>query len=152
MSKVDKTEARFREALQRLLDGNPVLTKASGKLTFNKINNEADAGHSYINKACFKDLRENEFQTKIDGYNNNKNKALEGGVVLPEVNLTPYEKLKIELKREIGLKKRYRQERDDARKAKKELEAVHNTLLFRVYDLQEELRPLKVVSINYNNG
>jgi len=147
MSKVDMTEMRFRQALQRLLDGVPTRTKSSGKLTFNKINNEAGAGHSYINKSNFKVLRE-EFKPIIDLYNKNKNKALEGGVVLPEIVLTPEENLKIELKREIGLKKQYKQELDDALKAQKELEGMHNTLLFRLYDLQEELRPLKVVPIN----
>lgn len=151
MSKVDMTEARFREALQRLLAGKPTRTKATGKLTFNKINNEAGAGHSYINKSYFEELRK-EFQPIIDNHNTNKNKALEGGVILPEVNLTAEESLQRELKREIGLKERYRQERNDAREAKKELEAMHNTLLFRIYDLQEELRPIKVVPINGNNN
>lgn len=143
---VHKTEARFRAALERLLKGEPTRTKAAGKLTFNKINNEAGAGHSYINKPLFKDFRD-EIKPEIDEYNRKKYEALEGGIVLPEVNLTPEEKLKIELKREIGLKELYRQERDDARKAKSELEAMHNTLLFRIYDLQEELRPMKVAPI-----
>lgn len=146
MNKVEMTKARFREALQRLLEGRPIRAKASGKLTYNKINVEAGAGHSYINKADFKELR-GEFLPLIEEYNTNKNKALEGGVILPEVNLTTEEKLKIELKREIGLKERYRQERDDAKAAEKLLEVMHNTLLFRIHDLQEELRPMKVVSI-----
>ncbi len=146
MSKVNMTEQRFRQALKRLLDGKPTRTKASGKLTFNKVNNEAGAGHSYINKSCFKDFRD-EVEPEIDEYNNKKYQALEGGIVLPEVILTSEEKLKIELKREIGLKKRYMQERDDARSAQKEMEGMHNTLLFRIYDLQEELRPTKVAPI-----
>lgn len=146
MSRVDQTEARFRGALQRLLSGSPIRTKVSGKLTFNKINNEAGAGHSYINKVYFKSFRD-EIEPTIKAYNESKNRALEGGVVLPEVNLTPEEILKIELNREINLKERYRQERDDARKAKEALEEMHNTLLFRIYDLQEELRPLKVRNI-----
>jgi len=146
MSKVNTTEMRFRQALQRLKDGVPTRTKSSGKLTFNKINNEAGAGHSYISKACFKDFRD-EIKPEIDAYNEEKNKALEGGVVLPEITLTLEENLKIELKREIGLKKQYKKERDDALKTKKELESMHNTLLFRIYDLQEELRPLKVTPI-----
>ena len=146
MSKVEMTEMRFRQALQRLLDGIPIRTKSSGKLTFNKVNNEAGAGHSYINKSNFKGLRE-EFKPIIGTYNEKKNKALEGGVVLPEIILTSEENLKIELKREIGLKKRYKQERDDALKVQRELEVMHNTLLFRIYDLQEELRPTKVSPI-----
>lgn len=151
MNKVEMTVARFRAALQRLLEGKPIRTKASGKLTYNKINNEAGAGHSYINKSCFKELRD-EFLPLIEEYNTNKNKALEGGVVLPEVNLSTEEKLKIELKREIGLKKRYKQERDDAKSAAALLEASHNKLLFRIHDLQNEVRPTKVTQINPKNG
>jgi len=144
MSKVDMTVARFREALLRLLEGRPTRTKASGKLTFNKINIEAGQGNSYIHK--FPELKV-EFEPIIEDYNKKKDKALCGGIVLPEVTLTTEERLKLELKREIGLKESYRKERDDAKKAQKELEAIHNTLLFRIYDLQEELRPLKVIDI-----
>ena len=38
--------------------------------------------------------------------------------------------------------------RDDARKDSKLSESERNTLLFRIHDLQEQLRPLNVVSIN----
>ncbi|EDM64706.1 hypothetical protein PE36_22625, partial [Moritella sp. PE36] len=44
------TEARLRDALQRLLDGVPTKTKAAGLLTLNKVNKEAGLGHSYIHK------------------------------------------------------------------------------------------------------
>jgi hypothetical protein len=148
MSAIENTEIKFREALSRLLAGEPIRTKPTGKLTFNKINNEAGSGHSYINKACFKKLREDEFQPQIDRYNNIKSDAMEGGVVLPELNLSTEEVLRRELKREIELKIRYKQERDDARKDSKLSESERNTLLFRIHDLQEQLRPLNVVSIN----
>jgi hypothetical protein len=148
MSAIKNTEIKFREALCRLLAGESIRTKPTGKITFNKINNEAGAGHSYINKACFKELREDEFQQQIDRYNNIKSDAMEGGGVLPELNLSTEEVLRRELKREIDLKVRYRQERDDARKDSKLSESERNTLLFRIHDLQEQLRPLNVVSIN----
>ena len=148
MSAIKNTEIKFQEALIRLLAGEPIRTKPTGKITFNKINNEAGAGHSYINKACFKELREDEFQPQIERYNNVKSDAMEGGVVLPELNLSTEEVLRRELKREIELKIRYKQERDDARKDSKLSESERNTLLFRIHDLQEQLRPLNVVSIN----
>jgi hypothetical protein len=148
MSTIKNTEIKFREALNRLLAGEPIRTKSTGKLTFNKINNEAGAGHSYINKACFKSLREEEFQTQIERYNNVKFDAMEGGVILPELNLSTEDALRRDLKREIGLKVRYKKERDDARKYSKLDESERNTLLFRIHDLQEQLRPLTVVSIN----
>ena len=145
MSKLKLTEARLREALQRLLEGSSIRTKVSGKLTLNKINNEAGLGNSYIHK--FKDLVK-EFTPIINDYNAKKDAVLDQGIILPSVVLTPVELLKIDFKREKKLKELYRQQRDNARKAQKELEVIHNTLLFRIYDLQEELRPIKVIPIN----
>jgi hypothetical protein len=108
----------------------------------NKINNEAGLGNSYIHK--FKDLVE-ELTPIINDYNEKKDTALGKGIILPAVTLTPMELLKIDFKREKKLKELYRQERDDARTAQKELEAIHNILLIRIYDLQEEVRPIKVI-------
>lgn len=41
------TESRLHAALDRLLKNKPIKVKASGKLTPNKINNEAGLGNSY---------------------------------------------------------------------------------------------------------
>jgi len=140
----DLTEARLREALQRLLDGRPVRTKISGSITPNKINNEAGLGNSYIYK--FPDFLDYA-KPIIEKHNEVKNKAMEGKVVLSEIVLSEKEKFRIELQREKRLKERYRQERDDSRKAKNELESLNNTLMFRLYELQEELRHHKEVPI-----
>lgn len=139
------TEGRLRNALQRLLEGRPIRAKQAGKLTLNKINTEAGLGNAHINK--FPDFVD-EIGPKIDEYNQNKTRALESGVILPSVTLTPLESIKADLKREQKLKVKYRTERDDEKKAKVELEALNNSLLFRVYELQEELRYFKVVPIS----
>lgn len=140
-SKREITEARLREALQRLLDGCPVRTKPTGKLTLNKVNNEAGLGNSYIHK--FPDVVEYA-NPIINTYNKAKRKLIEDGLPTSTMVLSEVEKLRIDKKREERLKEQYRQGRDDARKAKTELEALNNTLMFRVYELQEELRHYKV--------
>ncbi|SGZ08888.1 hypothetical protein [Moritella viscosa] len=132
------TEARLRDALQRLLDSVPIKTKALGLLTLNKVNKEAGLGHSYIHK--FTDFID-EAKPKIAKYNAEKSALLNDNFSLTEtdVELTEAESFRVELNRVNRLKDRYRQERGDARKAKEELEALNNTLMYRLFELQEKL-------------
>jgi len=143
-SKKALTEGRLREALQKLLDGTPTRTKVTGKLTLNKINNEAGLSQSYIHK--FPGFIEYASPI-IKKYNENKRRAVEGGIIADSIELTEIEKLKSEIKREVALKRKYKQERDDAKKIQEILESDYNTLMFRVYELQEELRHYKVSPI-----
>lgn len=136
MSKRELTKSRLQEALQRLLIGFPKRTKSSGKITLNKINKEAGLGNSYIHK--FPDFI-GSAKPQIDEFNKNRNAQLEGGVILPTVNLTPEESLKADLKRQTNLKEKYRQERDDYKKARVDLEVLCNTLMFRNHELQQDL-------------
>jgi hypothetical protein len=144
MDKKVITEARLEEALERLLSGSPIRVKPEGTLTLNKVNKEAGLSHSYVHK--FKEFVERA-TPKIDDYNSAKKQAIEG-VSFGEVELTEIEKLKADLKREKSLKERYRLERDDAKAAQKELEALNSTLMFRLYELQEELGRKSLVSIS----
>jgi len=146
ITKRELTEARLREALQRLLAGHPTKTKAGGLLTLNKINKEAGLGNSYIHK--FPDFVVYA-KPIIEKHNTAKSKLLNDDFSITEVKLTEAERFRAELNREKRLKERYRQERDDARKAKKELESVNNSLMYRLYELQEESRH-KVISIDQN--
>ena len=50
ISKKKITEARLREAINRLIEGKPEKVKPSGKITLNRINNEAGLSASYIHK------------------------------------------------------------------------------------------------------
>ena len=46
---VDKrqvTESKLKEALKRLIAGEPIRTKSTGRITLNKINKEAGLGNS----------------------------------------------------------------------------------------------------------
>lgn len=147
MSDKSITLGRLEAALKRLEDGTPKIVKQSGKLSLNKINNEAGLGHSYIHK--FTDFVRDEANPRIKAYNEklsaliSKGQAIEnGGGELSEVD-----KLKADLKREKGLKEKYRKELDDAKECKKEVEQLNVSLMFRLYELQNELRINKVVRL-----
>ncbi|MGI2134008.1 hypothetical protein ACRN93_22165 [Shewanella baltica] len=144
-----KAEAMLANALQRLLDGAPTKVKPKGKLTLNRINNEAGLGNSYIHK--FKDFV-NYAKSIIEEYNLNREKAMATGLDI-EVNtpLSELENLKGKLKRAEDLKTKYRMERDDALAARKQLEQKNSELMFRVYDLQEELQQHKQTVVTFSD-
>jgi hypothetical protein len=138
------TEGRLRAALQRILDGKPIRVKQGGKLSLNKINNEAGLGHSYIHK--FVDFVENEANPKIKSYNKNL-VSEDHGDALSQDKLTDVEKLKANLKRERALKEKYRQERDDAIAAQKHMEQSNNNLMFRIHELQQITKNVRSINI-----
>lgn len=127
---------RLQSALDRLLTSKPERVKSTGKLTLNKINNEAGFGHSYVHK--FPD-----FVAKatliIDKYNEAQSALVDGEQDLKCVQLSDVEKLRIELIRERKLKDRYRREKDDLNLKLKELEVLNNSLMYRVFELQDEI-------------
>ncbi len=145
MASRELTEGRLRAALQRLLDGKPERLEKVGKLSLNKINKEAGLSHSYINK--FKDFVENEATPAIAEYNKNYDPLVEQLKSGTTENLSNMDKLRAKLKKEIALKEQYRKERDDSNAAKKLLEKQISTLMFRVYELQHELRRSNVSSL-----
>ena len=130
------TQARLEAALKRLLDGKPERVKKAGKLSLNRINNEAGLGHSYIHK--FEDFVERA-KPLIKEFNQNYDPVLDVSAN-DKNNLTAVEVLKCKLKKERELKEKYRKERDDAIVALKEIEKLNSTLMFRVYELQDIAR------------
>lgn len=149
MASVEVTEGRLRAALQRLLDGKPERIKKIGKLSLNKINNEAGLGHSYIHK--FKDFVENEAAPAIKEFNNNYDPLVETLKSEATEDLSEVDKLRAKLKKEKALKEQYRNERDDAMQVNKILEQQNSSLMFRVYELQDEVRINNIVSLSSKN-
>lgn len=132
-----KAEALLVNAFQRLLDGKPLHVKAKGKLTLNRINNEAQFGNSYVHK--FKEFVAYA-KPVIDEYNINRDKAMVTGLDIElDVPLSELDRLKHELKKSNELKDKYRVQRNNAVEARKQLEAENARLRFRVFDLQQEL-------------
>jgi predicted RNase H-like nuclease (RuvC/YqgF family) len=149
MASVEVTEGRLRAALQRLLDGKPDRIKKGGKLSLNKINNEAGLGHSYIHK--FKNFVENEANPAIEEFNKNYDPVVEKLKSEVTEDLSEVEKLRAKLKKEKALKDQYRNELDNAKQINKMLEQQNSSLMFRVYELQEEVRLNNVVNLASNN-
>lgn len=147
MSDRSITLGRLEAALKRLESATPNRVKANGKITLNKINNEAGLGHSYIHK--FTDFVRNEANPRIKTYNEKLSELINNGHVVKNdgVELSEVDKLKAELKREKSLKEKYRKERDDAIKCKKELEELNVSLMFRLHELQNEIRINSVVRL-----
>ena len=132
-----KAEGLLVNAFQRLLDGKPLHVKATGKLTLNRINNEAQLGNSYVHK--FKEFVAYA-KPVIDEYNLNRDKAMTTGLDIElDVPLSELDRLKHKLKKADELKDKYRVQRDNAIEARKLLEAENARLRFRVFDLQQEL-------------
>ncbi|MDK9757161.1 hypothetical protein KIV40_17620 [Vibrio sp. D173a] len=131
-------EEKLHKALTRLQNGKPLRTKAKGRLTLNKINNEAGLGRSYIHK--FKEFVDNVANPAIETYNEilDTPKSSEIDKASTE-NMSEIDRLKDELRKQIELKEGYRTERDEALATNDELEVLNKSLMFRVYELQQEL-------------
>ncbi|HCG7279379.1 TPA: hypothetical protein NJ358_000105 [Vibrio parahaemolyticus] len=128
---------RFQSALDRLLDGKPERVKASGRLTLNKINREAGFGQSYIHK--FKKFIKVTANPAIEKYNRElDNPQSPQKETSEQGDMSEIDKLRAELEREKELKDKYRKELNDVKKINKELETLNKSLMFRVYELQEE--------------
>lgn len=145
MASREVTEARLHSALERLLDRKPRRVKNNGKLSLNRINNEAGLGHSYIHK--FEDFVRDIANPAIETFNKAYNPS-QFELESENIPLTEVEKLKTKLKKEKELKEKYRKERDDAIARCKELEKHNSSLMFRAFELQDELRSHNVVSIS----
>lgn len=140
------TEERLHAALKRLLKGKPIHVKAKGKLTLNRINNEARLGNSYVHK--FPDFVLFA-KPEIDNYNFNRENVMRTGLDIEiEAPLSEFDSLRAKLNKAEELKKKYKLECDNANAARKEVEAKYAELLYRTYELQEkDLSNRKVVTI-----
>ncbi|CAK3383944.1 conserved hypothetical protein [Vibrio crassostreae] len=132
-----KTEGLLVNAFQRLLDGKPLHVKATGKLTLNRINNEAQLGNSYVHK--FKEFVAYA-KPVIDEFNINRDKSMTTGLDIElDVSFSDLDRLKQQLKKANELKAKYRVQKNNAVEARKQLEAENARLRFRVFELQQEL-------------
>lgn len=144
----EATQSRLYEALERLLQQQPKRVKIKGKLTLNMINNEAGLGNSYVHK--FPDFVAYA-KPVIDNYNKNRLTIIDEPI-LDKATYSEVDKLRLDKFREERLKVKYRQERNDAIKAKIDLETINNTLMFRLFELQKELAILKGIVVKINDN
>lgn len=128
------TEGRLHQALNRLLKGEATRVKQTGKLTLNKINNEAGLGHSYIHK--FESFVEYA-NPIIKKFNDERGDAAYIPPMQSE-NLSEIERLKLDLKHEKKLKNEYRLDKIDLQKRFDILEEKYESLVFQLFKLQND--------------
>tara|TARA_B110000211_G_C14076209_1_gene552199 strand:+ start:1013 stop:1468 length:456 start_codon:yes stop_codon:yes gene_type:complete len=147
MASLEVSISKLNAALDRLFEGKPFRVKAKGMITLNKINNEAGFGTSYIHHQKFaewvRDFGNPAIKKFAEEYDPLKIELAEGKEELTEV-----ESLKLKLKKEHELKRKYRLERDEAIAKEKLAKKLANDLMFRVYELQDEARSKNIVSID----
>ncbi|EKG2461725.1 hypothetical protein [Vibrio parahaemolyticus] len=131
-------EDKLQKALERLLNGKPLRTKVKGRLTLNKINNEAGLGRSYIHK--FKEFVDKVANPAIEAYNKALDCPQPTDVDEPLTeSMSEIDNLREELVRQVALKEDYRREKDELIAINDELEKLNKSLMFRVFELQQEL-------------
>jgi hypothetical protein len=147
MAKLEVSIGRLNAALERLIEGKPSRVKAKGLITLNKINNEAGFGTSYIHHDKFAHWVEEKGTPAIKKFTEEYD-PLKFELSHGKEELTEVEALKAKLKKEQKLKKEYMIERDEALAKEKLAKKLTNDLMFRVYELQDEVRRGNVVGIN----
>jgi len=124
------TEERLKAALERLLAGKPERINNVGKLSLNKINNEAGLGHSYIHK--FEDFVRDIAKPAIEAFNANYDPLKTEHESKKSHGLNDIEILKARIDKEIRLKELYRKERDELKFINKNLEQQNSRVRLRV--------------------
>ncbi|MEZ8927873.1 hypothetical protein AB6D87_24580 [Vibrio lentus] len=151
MASLEVSIARLNASLERLVNGKPKRVKLKGRLTLNKINNEAGFGSSYIHNKRFSDWVEQTAKPAIEKFEKEYD-PLKFELAGSKEELTEIDLLKRKLKKEQELKVKYRIERDEAVLKEKMAKKLANDLMFRVYELQDEVRMGDVVSITRNKS
>ncbi|MEH0689695.1 hypothetical protein H4F17_11545 [Vibrio cholerae] len=140
---------RFDEALKRLLSGTPEKVKTEGGITLNRINNEAGYKRSYIHK--FKPFISKVVKPAQKQYNlglemlqdlearSDKvvNTLSDEDAPTLSIAVTSKDSWKDKCKNEERLKQKYYNKMNDYKDQIKRLETINNTLMYRVYELQE---------------
>ncbi len=139
ISKKQITEARLRAAINRLLEGKPEKVKPSGKITLNRINNEAGLSASYIHK--FPEFVK-EAKASIANFAKEHGNTYIESLVEHQVDESEVEKLKKKLKTEKRLKETYKEQRDTFKAIADKIVEKEASLYFRIYELQEEISQL----------
>ena len=128
-------EERLQNSLSRLLKRKPERVKATGRLTLNKINREAGFGQSYIHK--FKSFIDEVANPAIERYNNDINIPNSPIQATAPNDVNIISALNVKFKREERLKNKYRKENEDLQKQVEELGSLNRSLMFRIYELQQ---------------
>ncbi|MGL5667567.1 MAG: hypothetical protein ACRDD9_15705 [Shewanella sp.] len=133
-SKTQITEQRMRNALQRLLDGQPERTKTDGKIGLLRINKEAGCSQGLIYKypEVVADAR-----VAIEQHKAKQKSQL--GLESLSTEGNKENRLRAERDKQAELKRSYREQRDNFQALADDTVKRESALLFRCHELQLEL-------------
>lgn len=135
--KANDTPDRLNAALHRLLEGRPIRTKADGRISISRINQEAglSQGAIYYYKEFVETAREaiKRHQRAL---------LIQDGSAQSVTSKGPANSLVDAVKTERRLKNQYRIQRDDLKASMDRLVITNVSLAFRVLELEDENRHL----------
>ncbi|PSU01290.1 hypothetical protein [Photobacterium iliopiscarium] len=141
-----ETLIRLEQALQRLVDGNPIKTKSDGRISLKRINDEAglSSGGIYY-YSSFVETAKKKIQLRRQQDSTGKTK----------VNNERFNKLREQREKEKILKEKYKEQRDQIKMFCDQVVAHNAQLEFTLFEalekisyLEQELASYKVSSIN----
>lgn len=133
------TKVKLEKALDRLLNGVPLRTKADGKIGLSRINNEAGLSSGAIYYSKYNDFV-SEAKKKIKEHKNKRKAREEKDKAIGE--MSEFEILKAKLEHANRLKNKYRQEKKEQQAINDGLVAQNTALAFRVYEQECEIRQI----------
>lgn len=142
MKQTEFTLQRLKEALNRLKEGKPEYTKADGKISILRINNEASLSRGAI--YYYKDFVK-QAKAEIQIYNENKQQLnVIDGLEPRDGGL---ERLRQSRNKEKQLKEKYREELKNFKNLSDEVVQQNVSLAFRLMEMQDERRQIEVGKI-----
>ncbi|TVP14811.1 MULTISPECIES: hypothetical protein [Shewanella] len=134
VSKTQITEQRLRNALRRLLDGQPERTKADGKISLLRINKEAGCSQGLIYK-----YPEVIADARVAIKHHIAKQKSQVGLESQSAGVAKEARLRAERDKQAELKHRYREQRDNFQALADDTVKRESALLFRCHELQLEL-------------
>lgn len=143
-SQKEFTLQRLRDAFERLRAGKPERTKADGKVSIKRVNDEAglSQGAIYYYKAYVEELRA---EIRIIEAEREKRQVVDD----MGLNLSIESKLRLERDREKRLKIEYRDQVKNLKQLSDKIIAENVSLAFRCRELQDELSRASAMKVAY---
>lgn len=132
MTKSEVTRARLEEALDRILNKATTIIPQSQKLSVKAVEEEAGLGSGSI--YYYKDIVEKIRTFKNQCYSVN---------MIPEHSSDALSKLKLRLKKETQLKKKYRAEADELRSRLSDMASQHNSFALTIEEYRQRVAELE---------
>lgn len=132
MTKSEVTRARLEDALERILNKATTIVPSSQKLSVKAVEEEAGLGSGSI--YYYKDIVE-----KIRAFKNQSHSIS----LIPEHSSDALSKLKLRLKKEIQLKRKYKNDLDELRNRLSNMASQHNSFALTIEEYKQRVAELE---------